>query len=131
VLAGVSRPTVDLWLDRYAREGVAGLLDRPRGAGREQVPTWIRRVLALSREGPPVETGLSHWSSRELARFEHAHRGGVGVAFLRGQTVAGEVVAPAPAWNVQAQPGPGQAATASPVIRTWGVVGRRRSEDRS
>src|SRR3981189_1726754 len=31
-LAGVSRPTVDLWLDRYRAEGGAGLLDRPRGA---------------------------------------------------------------------------------------------------
>ena len=37
-LSGVSRPTVDLWLGRYESEGVAGLLDRPRDAGREQVP---------------------------------------------------------------------------------------------
>ncbi|WP_211222442.1 helix-turn-helix domain-containing protein, partial [Actinokineospora enzanensis] len=28
VLAGVSRPTVDLWLRRYASDGVAGLGDR-------------------------------------------------------------------------------------------------------
>ena len=34
------------------------------------MPATIRaRVLALSRESPPVETGLSHWSSRELARY--------------------------------------------------------------
>ncbi len=31
VLASVSRPTVDLWIDRYEREGLGGLLDRPRG----------------------------------------------------------------------------------------------------
>lgn len=69
-LAGVSRPTVDLWLDRYARQGLAGLLDRPRGAGREQVPAAVRaRVLAVSKQSPPAETGLSHWSSRELARY--------------------------------------------------------------
>ena len=69
-LAGVSRPTVDLWLRRFDAEGVAGLLDRSRGAAREQVPARIRaRILALSRTGPPVETGLSHWSSREMARF--------------------------------------------------------------
>jgi hypothetical protein len=57
-LAGVSRPTVDLWLTRYAADGVAGLLDRPRGAGgREQVPAAIRaRVLAASRMSPPAET---------------------------------------------------------------------------
>ncbi|CRK59339.1 Mobile element protein [Alloactinosynnema sp. L-07] len=69
-LAGVSRPTVDQWLDRFAAEGVAGLLDRPRGAGREQVPASIRaRILAASRVSPPAETGLSHWSSREMAAF--------------------------------------------------------------
>jgi transposase len=69
-LAGVSRPTVDLWLDRYRAEGIAGLLDRRRGAGREQVPASIRaRILAVSRTSPPVETGLSHWSSREMAAF--------------------------------------------------------------
>jgi hypothetical protein len=61
---------VDLWLARYAELGVAGLLDRPRAAGHEQVPARIRsRLLALSRQSPPLETGLSHWSSRELARY--------------------------------------------------------------
>lgn len=69
-LAGVSRPTVDLWLTRYAGDGIAGLLDHRRGAGREQVPASVRaRVLALSRTSPPVESGLSHWSSREMAAF--------------------------------------------------------------
>ncbi len=69
-LAGVSRPTVDLWLSRFAPEGCAGLLDRRRGAPREQVPAAIRaRILALTRTSPPAETGLSHWSSREMAAF--------------------------------------------------------------
>jgi transposase len=67
-LAGVSRPTVDLWLGRYHGDGVAGLLDRPRGAGREQMPAKIRaRILAATRTSPPE--GLSHWSSREMAAF--------------------------------------------------------------
>lgn len=43
-LAGVSRPTVDLWLNRYVTQGIAGLLDRPRGAGREQVPCPGRKL---------------------------------------------------------------------------------------
>jgi transposase len=61
---------VDLWLDRYAAQGIAGLLDRPRGAGREQVPALVRaRILAASRTSPPASTGLSHWSSREMAAF--------------------------------------------------------------
>jgi transposase len=69
-LAGMSRPTVDLWLGRYQAEGIAGLLDRPRGAAREQVPATVRaRILAVSRVSPPAETGLSHWSSREMAAF--------------------------------------------------------------
>jgi hypothetical protein len=64
-LAGVSRPTVDLWLSRFAAGGVPGLLDRRRGAPREQMPAAIRgRVLALTRTSPPAVTGLSHWSSR-------------------------------------------------------------------
>jgi hypothetical protein len=29
----MSRPTVDLWLARYAAEGIAGLLDHHRGGG--------------------------------------------------------------------------------------------------
>lgn len=70
VLAGVSRPTVDLWLSRYQTDGIAGLLERPRGAGRQQVPAWVRaRILAATRTSPPADTGLSHWSSREMAAF--------------------------------------------------------------
>ncbi|WP_329059341.1 IS630 family transposase [Amycolatopsis sp. NBC_01480] len=69
-LAGVSRPTVNFWLSRYGTEGIAGLLERPRGAGREQVPASIRaRILAATRTSPPGELGLSHWSSREMAVF--------------------------------------------------------------
>jgi transposase len=69
-LAGVSRPTVDLWLRRFDADGVAGLLDRARGAAREQMPARIRaRILAATKSSPPVESGLSHWSSREMARF--------------------------------------------------------------
>jgi transposase len=69
-VAGVSRPTVDLWLKRYAADGVAGLLDQSRAAPREQVPARVRgRVLALTRISPPAETGLSHWSSRTMAEF--------------------------------------------------------------
>ncbi|MCY7342827.1 MAG: helix-turn-helix domain-containing protein, partial [Pseudonocardia sp.] len=66
-LAGVARPTVDLWLSRFDVEGVAGLLGRRRGGPREQMPGEIRgRILALTRTGPPTETGLSHWSSRVM-----------------------------------------------------------------
>lgn len=69
-LAGVSRPTVDLWLGRYAAEGAAGLFGQRPGGSREQVPARIgARVLALTRMSPPAGTGLSHWSSREMAAY--------------------------------------------------------------
>jgi transposase len=69
-LAGVSRPTVDLWLRRYQEEGIAGLCDRSHAAPREQVPAKIRsRILAATRMSPPAGTGLSQWSSREMAAF--------------------------------------------------------------
>jgi transposase len=69
-LAGVSLPTVDRWVDRYAADGLAGLQDGSHAAPREQVPAWVRgRILALTRMSPPAETGLSHWSSREMAAY--------------------------------------------------------------
>jgi transposase len=69
-LAAVSLPTVDRWVDRYAADGLAGLVDSQRGAPREQVPARVRaRILALTRMTPPSETGLSHWSSREMAAY--------------------------------------------------------------
>jgi transposase len=69
-LAGVSLPTVDRWVGRYAEDGLAGLVEHRRGAPREQVPARIRaRILALTRTTPPSETGLSHWSSREMAAY--------------------------------------------------------------
>ncbi|MET7616970.1 IS630 family transposase [Streptomyces sp. NPDC005408] len=69
-LLGVSLPTVDRWKTRYAQRGLAGLEgDRPGGA-REQVPARVRaRVIALTRMTPPAGTGLSHWSTRELAKY--------------------------------------------------------------
>ena len=69
-LLGVSLPTVDRWKIRYAQRGVAGLEgDRPGGA-RDQVPARVRaRVIALTRMTPPAFTGLSHWSTRELAKY--------------------------------------------------------------
>src|SRR3954454_14946575 len=41
MLAGVSRPTVDFWIDRYGFGGVAALHDRPSGAPREQIPPTV------------------------------------------------------------------------------------------
>jgi len=59
-LAGMSRPTVDLWLARYAADGAAGLLSKQPGGPREQVSADVRsRVLALTRTTPPADPQLS------------------------------------------------------------------------
>jgi transposase len=65
---GVSRPTVIGWRRRYAREGLAGLADRPR-SGRPQSVRRHRRaeILATTLTPPPQRLGLTHWSSRLLA----------------------------------------------------------------
>ncbi len=69
-LSGVSGPTVDRWLGRYAAQGLAGLGGRVPGGPREQVPAWVRaKIVALTRMTPPASTGLSHWSSREMAAY--------------------------------------------------------------
>jgi transposase len=69
--SGVSRPTVDAVLERFALDRVAGLQDKPVTIVQPtRVPAQARaRILALTRTSPPSETGLSHWSSRELAAF--------------------------------------------------------------
>ncbi|WP_406425836.1 IS630 family transposase [Streptomyces sp. NBC_01589] len=69
-LLGVSLPTVDRWKTRYAEHGLAGLEGERPGGAREQVPARVRsRVIALTRMTPPDGTGLSHWSTRELAKY--------------------------------------------------------------
>lgn len=69
-LAGVSLPTVNLWIGRYGSEGTAGLVDRSRAASREQVPVSVKnKIVALTKASPPEETGLSHWSSREMVKY--------------------------------------------------------------
>jgi transposase len=65
---GVSQPTVIGWRRRYAREGLAGLTDRPR-PGRPQTVRRDRRaeILATTLTPPPQRLGITHWSSRLLA----------------------------------------------------------------
>ena len=65
-LAGVSLPTVDRWVHRYESRAL------PAGgvqAGWAARAGAAARILALTRATPPSETGLSHWSSREMAAY--------------------------------------------------------------
>ena len=65
-LVGLSKPAVIGWKRRYAAEGVAGLEDRAK-SGRPAVIDAVPIVLA-TLEPPPAELGVTHWSSRLLAR---------------------------------------------------------------
>lgn len=69
-MSGASRPTIDLWLRRYEEYGLDGLAVRPSPGGPRTIPDRIRgRVLALTRQTPPAELGVSHWTSGEMARY--------------------------------------------------------------
>ena len=66
---GVSRPTVLACRRRYGRRGLEGLPDRPR-PGRPQTVRRRRRaeILAVTLNPPPPRLGITHWSTRLLAR---------------------------------------------------------------
>lgn len=58
------------WIARYRRHGVDGLCDYVSTGRPPEVSAEVRaRILALTRQSPPEKTGLSHWSSREMARY--------------------------------------------------------------
>lgn len=63
---GVSKPTVICWKRRYAAEGLGGLEDRPK-PGRPRTVDEAE-VVAVSLEPPPERLGVTHWSTRLLAR---------------------------------------------------------------
>jgi transposase len=65
-MVGVSRPTVIGWRDRYAAGGVAGLDDEPR-PGRPRTIDH-RRIVTATLTPPPKRYGVTHWSTRLLAR---------------------------------------------------------------
>jgi transposase len=66
---GVSRPTVIACRRRYVRRGLSGLPDRPR-PGRPQTVRQARRaeILSVTLNPPPPRLGITHWSTRLLAR---------------------------------------------------------------
>ena len=69
-LSGMSEPTVRLWPERYEAEGVDGLFGKPHpGKGPVHGGKVHARILALSRQSPPRELGVTHWSSRLLASY--------------------------------------------------------------
>ena len=73
-LVGCSVNTAGAWRSAYVRRGLAGLEDRPR-SGRPPVVDAAkqREVLWHTLAPPPDELGVTHWSSRLLARRVGLH----------------------------------------------------------
>src|SRR5688500_14519765 len=63
---GVTRPTVLHWRGRYLEGGLAGLDDRPRSGRPRRVDA--AQIVVRTLEGPPERLGVTHWSSRLLAK---------------------------------------------------------------
>src|SRR5918999_3209748 len=75
-MAKTSKPTVYKWVDRYAKGGVAALESRKSTGRPQSISGEVRaRILALTRKSPPASTGLTHWSSSEMAKYLKRHEG--------------------------------------------------------
>ncbi|MGH3258583.1 MAG: IS630 family transposase [Streptosporangiaceae bacterium] len=73
---GTSKVTVYKWLGRYEEGGLAALESRKSTGRPREVSGEVRsRILALTKQSPPESTGLSHWSSHEMARYLRTHEG--------------------------------------------------------
>ena len=71
---GCSEPTVIRWRSRYARWGLAGLEDRPREGRPAAIrPTQLWDILWQTVQAPAPEEGITHWSTRLLARKVGLH----------------------------------------------------------
>jgi transposase len=69
-MSGASRPTIDKWIRRYEAYGLGGLTSGKSPGGRRTIPGHIRgRVLALTRQTPPEELGISHWTAGKMADY--------------------------------------------------------------
>jgi transposase len=66
--AGISRPAVWRWQQRFAEAGVEGLLrDKTRQPGKPRTPdATVQRVVAMTCAEPPGEA--THWTGREMAK---------------------------------------------------------------
>jgi transposase len=65
---GCSRPSVVKWRTRYEEQGLAGLEDAPRSGARRTLGHAQADILFATLDGPPAELGVTHWSSRLLAK---------------------------------------------------------------
>jgi transposase len=71
---GLSRPTVQLWRDRFAAQGLAGIVkDAPRPGRTPKLPVaLVRRVVKATVETTPPHA--THWSVRAMAKAQGLSR---------------------------------------------------------
>lgn len=75
-MIGTSKVTVYRWLQRYQEGGLAALESRKSTGRPPEISGEVRsRILALTKQSPPEETGLSHWSSHKMAWYLKEHEG--------------------------------------------------------
>ena len=66
---GCGRGTVLLWRSRFSDQGLEALIDKERAGRPRTLPRGIEeRIIAKTLQGPPKRLGITHWSSRLLAR---------------------------------------------------------------
>src|ERR671911_964401 len=63
---GVSRPTVIGWRERYQASGMVGLQDQPRSGRPRSIDHAA--IITATLQPPPRRLGVTHWSTRLLAR---------------------------------------------------------------
>jgi transposase/DNA-binding CsgD family transcriptional regulator len=65
-MVGMSRPTVIGWRERYQAKGIAGLADEQRSGRPRRIDHAA--IVAATLKPPPKKLGVTHWSTRLLAR---------------------------------------------------------------
>lgn len=66
-MLGICKQTVGKWRERFARDGMAGLVDAPRsGCPRSLSDQKVEEVLTKTLETPPKQR--THWSRRVMAK---------------------------------------------------------------
>lgn len=69
---GISRPTIQRWLDRYESHGIAGLEDKPRSGRPRKVTSAVEEEVVRKTLEEKAVMG-THWSTRLMAKETGLH----------------------------------------------------------
>jgi transposase len=76
---GISRQKAGRWRDRFAADGMAGIVQDKPGRGRKAVITAKQKEAVVRRTIEQVPAGQTHWSTRTMAKAS-----GLGATSIRG-----------------------------------------------